>query len=241
MKKIAKKRHRRLSDKPKKVTLKFFLNKAVQPLVDGKEKRYPLYVLITYNRKNTMIRCKHGNYYKDFKEIDKVHYPGLLAFEERIIRKTISMEQTLQGAEFDMKGLHRKYEQYSKGIHEVLGQFLKNGLWNVLLRLEPYEYAKALNFNDPDVDFETLLAITKRIYKNLNDLLPRDFETQLEIYQTFNKLYRGAIFDYTFPTIIEWTDKTAMDDYNTKLESVYKNDQQMIRRSIVFIDKVIRG
>ena len=78
--------------KPKKITIKFFVNKAVQPTIEGETKRYPLYALITYDRKNTMMRCHYGNYYKDLNEIERVHYPGLLAMEERIIRKTIDYE-----------------------------------------------------------------------------------------------------------------------------------------------------
>lgn len=125
------------SGKPKKVTIKFFVNQAVQPMVEGKTKRYPLYALLTYDRKNTMMRCFYGKYYKDLEEIEKVHYPGLLAMEERIIRKTISYEMAERPGDFDLKGIYRKYELYSVGVHVLLENYLKGQLGNILLRLEP--------------------------------------------------------------------------------------------------------
>jgi len=238
--KTSRKRVRKPSDKPKKVTVKFFINKVVQAVIEGKEKRYPLYMLITYNRKNTMLRSLYGHYYKDLKEIDKKHYPGLLSFEERTIKRTIAYELSQQKENFDLKGINKKYEYYGLGIHVILSQHLKSQLWNVLMRLEPYAYAKALNFNDPDVEFETLFVIAKRVYKNLDELLPKDFEQLLEIFQTYAKLYRGSFFQYTFPTVIEWIDQSMLNDYRQKLEAIYKGDKSMINRSINQIDKVIQ-
>lgn len=239
MKKVMKKRQD--LEKPKKVTIKFFLNKALQPMVEGREKRYPLYMLITYKRRNTTLRSQYGGYYKDLKEVDKLHYPGLLAFEEKVIRKTISYEQSIQADAFDMKGIYKKYEFYCVGIHVTLTNFLKNALRNVLLRLEPYEYARALNFSDPEVEFETLLTITKKVYKNLSDLLPKDFGEQLEIYQVFNKLYRGSFYQYAFPAVIEWLDKSTVEDYSQKLAVTYKNNPRMIEKSLAFIDQVVKS
>src|SRR5262245_37524507 len=115
-----KQREIRGSSKPKKVTLKFFVNQAVQPMVDGKTKRYHLYVLLTYDEKNTMMRCHYGKYYTDLNEIDSVHYPGLLAMEDRIINKTIAYELSERQEDFDLKGIYKKYEQYSVGINLLL-------------------------------------------------------------------------------------------------------------------------
>jgi len=234
------KRERAVSTKPKKVTVKFFINKAVLPVVDGKTRRYPLYMLITYDRKNTMMRCHYGQYYKDLNEVDKVHYPGLLVMEERIIKKTISYELTQRGSEFDLKGTYKKYDRYAIGIHVLLEKYLKAQLWNVISRLEPIEYAKAFNFNDPDVEFNTLYKIARKVYKDLPLLQPKNFEQGIEIYQTFVKLYQGSFFQYGFPVVIEWLDNSAVDDYSKKIKSLFKNSS-MVNKSIEFIDRIIRS
>lgn len=226
--------------KQKKITIKFFVNKAVQPTIEGKTKRYPLYALITYDRKNTMMRCHYGNYYKDLNEIERVHYPGLLAMEERIIRKTIDYEMARRKADFDLKGTSRKYDQYCIGIHVLLENYLKNQLWSALSRLEPFEYAKALNFNDPDVSFNTLYLICKKIYKEFRSLLPKNFEMEVDIHHAFTKVYRASLFQYTFPTIIEWLDNSAVEDYKMKLKDYHYKNQPEVSKSIDFIERIIR-
>jgi hypothetical protein len=229
------------SSKPKKVTIKFFLNQAVQPMVERKTKRYPLYALITYDRKNTMMRCHYGQYYKDLSEVDKVHYPGLLAMEERIIRKTIDYEMAQRSDEFDLKGIYKKYDQYCIGIHGLLAEYLKGQLWNILMRLEPFEFAKALNFNDPDIEFETLYKMSKRLYKDFVSFLPKHFDHEMEVYQLFNKLYRGSFFQYAFPTMIEWLDNSAANDLREKMKEHYSQTPSMVNKSIDFVDRIVRG
>lgn len=230
-----------MSSKPKKVTVKFFLNQAVQPMIEGKVKRYPLYALITYDRKNTMMRCHYGQYYKDLAEIDKAHYPGLLAMEERVIRKSIDYEMAQSKSEFDLKGIYKKYDQYCIGIHMLLSEHMKMLLWNILMRLEPFEFAKALNFNDPDVEFDTLYKMARKLYKDFASLLPKDFDQEIEAYQLFMKLYRGSFFQYTFPTIIEWLDNSAVNGFREKLKEHYSQSHSMVNKSIEFVDSIVRG
>lgn len=235
------KRKRASSTKPKKVTVKFFINKAVLPVMEGKTKRYPLYMLITYDRKNTMMRCHYGQYYKDLNEVDRVHYPGLMTMEERVIRKTISYELAQRGNEFDLKGTNKKYDQYAIGIHVLLERHLKNQLWSVLSRLEPFEYVKALNFTDPDVEFSTLSKIARKVYKDLPELQPKNFEQEIDIYQAFIKLYKGSFFQYSFPVVMEWLDHSVVDDYRNKLTALYPDSPSTIKRSIEFIDGIVHS
>lgn len=233
-------RGRRKSSKPKKVTIRFFLNESVKPEMDGKVKRYPLYMLITYDRRNTMMRSYFGKWYRNLEEIDKVHYPGLLTMEERVIRKAIAYEMSLQGSEFDLKGLYKKYERYATGIHILLDRNLKNHLWSVLSRLEPFEYVRAFNFTDQDVEFSALYKIAKKVYKNLSLSLPKNFEQGIEIYQVFMKLYQGTFFQYSYPTVIEWLDGSAVEDYRNKLMTLYTDKSAAVKRSVEFLNKILQ-
>lgn len=228
------------NEKSRKITVKFFLNKAVQPYMTNNKKTYPLYMLITYNRRNTMLKSHYGRYYHNLDEIEKTHYPGFMAFEERIVKKTVAYEINKHGAKFTLKGIHRKYDNYCLDIGDLFSSYLKNSLYTVLLRAEPFEFLKALNFTDQEVSFNTLYTMAKKLYPDINRLLPKDFSEETEIYETFIKLYAGSYFQYTFPTIIEWLDKSALDDYEKKLEAVHKNDKRKIAKSISLIDKIVQ-
>ncbi len=234
-------RTKQAEERPKKITIKFFLNQAIQPRIEEKKKLYPLYMLITYNRKNTMLKSHYGGYYKDLKDIDRVNYPGLLAFEQRIVNKSIAYEIDQRKGKFTLKGIYKKYEKYCIGIDELLSYYFKDMLYNTLLHTEPTEFMGALNFSDPKVSFDTLYTIVKKIYPGLNETLPIDFDQLVSIYTDFMRLFRGSFFQYTFPTVIDWLDQSAVHDYREKLEAIHKQDKRMIAKSISLIDKVVKS
>ncbi|MCR6638768.1 MAG: hypothetical protein NVV82_07190 [Sporocytophaga sp.] len=225
--------------KPKKITVKFFVHESLKPKVEDGVERFPLYMRITYQRRNTMLKSFYGGYYKDLKEVEKLHYPGFLEFEERNIQKTINYEIAKLGEAFDLKGVHEKYEVYCIGIYKILESYFKNVLWMAALRSEPAEYAKALNFSDEEVSFETLFQIGRKIYPVIDKHLPKDFEEEIEIYQLFTKLYQGSFFQYTFPTVVEWLDGSAITDYRKKLDTFLKGDKRKLERHIAVINRIV--
>lgn len=229
------------SVKPKKTTVKFFLNKAVQPFVEHRIKRFPLYMLVTYERKNTMIKCVHGSYYKDLAEIDQAHYPGLLAFEENVISKTIALELAERAERFDLKGINKKYQCYSTGLHKLLFDTLKTRLWNILLRLEPFEYAKALNFNDDNITFNTLLVITRKIYPDFESVVPKSFEKDVEFVALFDKIYQGSYFNYTYPTIADWLDGSFSEPFEQAVKKSYAKQYALLKPGLRLIDDAVKG
>jgi hypothetical protein len=225
--------------KPKKITVKFFLNKLVKPVKENKASTYPLYMLITYNRRNTSIKSHYGGFYKSLDEAAKTHYPGFFAFEERIVTKSIEYELVKRGEKFDLKGLHDKYDKYCIGIDLLFGTYMKSALWTILVRCQPQEYSFALNFNDTKVEFVTLYQMALKLYKDFDKLVSKEFKEEIEVYSNFMKLYRGSFFQYTFPTVIEWLDKSAVEDYRSKLKQIYKKNEAMIEKSISVVNKVV--
>jgi len=186
-----------------------------------------------------MLRSHYGGYYKDLKQIDKVHYPGLLELEERVVKKTIQYELSQQDEKFDIKGIGNSYERYCRGIDTLFDTYMKSHLYNIVIRLEPQEYAFALNFNEPKVSFQTLYAMASKLFPNFEKLQSKEFKEEVEIYSVYLKLYQGAFFQYTFPTVIEWMDKSAVEDYKAKLAKMYKKDDYKIKRSLEVIGKVV--
>jgi hypothetical protein len=196
--------------KPKKITVKFFLNERVKPVKENKALTYPLYMLIIYNRNNTSIKSHYGGFYKSLQEAEKSHYPGFLAFEERIIKKTAEYELSKRGEKFDLKGLHEKYDKYCIGIDVLFSSYMKTQLWTMLVRCEPQEYVFAMNFTEPKVEFGILYQMALKLYKDFDKLVSKEFKEEIEVYTNFMKLYQGSFFQYTFPTVIEWLDNAAI-------------------------------
>jgi hypothetical protein len=230
--------------KTKKITIKFFLNKTVQPRTIDNRKAYPLYMLITYNRRNTMLKCYYGTYYRDIKEAIKgvqETQPGLLEFEEKIIRKTIEYEIDNAEGEFSLKGIYKKYNHYCRAVHMVMENHLKHQLYRIANRTRPFEFAQALDFTNQRVSIDTLYTMVKRIYRDLKKESFKSLDEQIEIYHTFLKLYNAPFFDYNFPTVVEWIDQSAREDYKSRLEEVYKRNKEKVDSSLSLIDKVVQA
>jgi hypothetical protein len=236
------KKPRENKEKTKRITVKFFLNKALQPIEINNKKAYPLYMLVTYNRKNTMLKPHYGYYYRDLKEVSThagFSMPGVMAFEEKIVRKTIAYEIAKAGSEFTLKGIHKKYDVYCLGIHSLLERHLKKTLNNASMRTEPHEFNEALNFG-PRISFETLYTICKKIYTDLDKALPKGFDEEVKMYDDFLKLYGAPFFDYNFPTVIEWLDESIKEDYRKKLSVIHRDNKKMIDKAIDFVDRIIQ-
>lgn len=58
--------------KEKKITIKFYLNKLLEPVMDNEGgKNYPLYIQVTYNRRNMQFKSKYGMYYATLDEVER--------------------------------------------------------------------------------------------------------------------------------------------------------------------------
>ena len=224
--------------KEKKVTVKLFLNKNLEPQPSDERGKvlYPLYMLITYNRRNTMIRSYYGMYYRELKEVEK----GLLDFEEMIMKTTIAYELSQNPNKFELKGLHHKYEKYCVSIHLLFERYIKTQLHHILNRTPPHEFAMAMNFHNPKITFETLYAMSQRLYPDLS--LPETLREEVSTYNDYKKLYNAVplLFNFPFPTVIEWLDGSSEREYRHKLEVVYREDTEKIDRCIALIDKIVR-
>lgn len=223
--------------KPKKITVKFFVNKTVKPELHDKEKRYPLYMIVTYNRRTNTLKSLYGGFYKDIQQVEK-NSPGLLSFEEKVVQKIISYELSRDTENFDIKGIHVKYDMYSKSIEQILSESLKKALWVVVVKIDPKEYSQALNFSNGRVSFETLYAICQKIYPKLDATLSKKLQEEIDVLLNFKKLY-PSFFSYTFPTVIDWIDKSVLDDYKNKLLDLHKKEKKKVDKGIATIQKII--
>src|SRR5690606_7251944 len=183
--------------KPKKITIKFFLNKNLQPQKLSKEggrkalSIYPLYIQVIYNRTNTQFKSFYGEYYSDLTKVDEENMsgPGLLKFEEEIVRKIMEYEIEKKGEKFDLKTITRKYESYGQSIEGLLNGYLKSKLQRILVKTKPYEYAQVFNFADSKVDSLLIYKAAKSLYEGLEKAIPKEFVEEMRVYEDFSKAY----------------------------------------------------
>lgn len=219
----------------KKITVKFFLNEAVGPVRgEGKKKYYPLYVQVTYNRKNMQFKSKYSEYYESLDEVK----PSLLRFEERVIKSIVSYEVVNVKGEYDLKGLKKKYEVYSTSILEALEHYLKPKLGLAVLKTGS-ELAKVLNFTDVNVTVNVLYKAAQLLFKDFDSYLQDKVKEELNGYDHYQKFYR-PVLTYNFPTLIDWVDGSYRRELEMKLDDAFKNKPELIKSIKSLIDHCVK-
>ncbi len=226
--------------KPKKITIKFFLNNNLKEMVVQGERHYPLYAQITYDRKNTQIKCNYGGFYKDLHQT-RESAPNLLNFEESIFRRSVEFELNKWGDEFKLKGLGKIYENYSLSIHALFNSYLKLSLKRFLQNAEPAKYLEVLHLEKSNIDFFTVHEVCQKVFDNLSSIITNEFKEEIKIYQMYSDLYRPFLEKDTheFPVVIDWLDGSHERFLEKQLMKHYAADEALLDSVKDLIQKII--
>lgn len=190
------------SPKEKKITVKFFLNQALEPARDEKGKKlYPLYFQVTYNRMNQQAKSRYGLFYKNLQEVPN----DLMAFEEKLLTKIIRYEAKENEESYELKGLKRKYEVYSLSVHQALETYLKPKLRLAVLKCGG-EVAQVLDFTQPRIPVRLLLEAARLLFPSLDSCFSQKLREELNAYTIFQSLVTQPVLSYDFSTLIDWLD-----------------------------------
>jgi len=221
--------------KEKKITVKFYLNTMLDAATGDKgQKYYPLYIQVTYNRKNMQLKSKYGEYYEKMDKVNK----ELMQFEEKMLCKVIRHESSLISGEYDMKGLKQKYEIYSGSVAEALENYLKPKLRLMILKTKDW-LVPVLNFNDSRATTGRLYQAASKLFPDLEWFMNVKLQEELEAYSYYQRLYPEIFLSYTFPTLIEWAEGSYKKDLETKLKTTYKNKPEIIKKVTVLIEEAV--
>jgi hypothetical protein len=222
--------------KEKKITIKFFLNQLVEPVTGEKgQSYYPLYIQVTYNRKNMQFKSKYGLYYQDANEIE----PALLQFEENTLRQIINYESGQTDAEYDLKGLKRKYEVYSTSVLDAVEQFLKPKLKSAILKTND-ELTTVLDFNQSKATVGRLFKAARLLFPKFEQSLTIKLREELAAYDQFRQLFKEPILsEYIFPTIISWIISTYPNELEAKLKVIYKGKPEASKKVMTLIQQAV--
>ncbi|MDX2303551.1 MAG: hypothetical protein NW226_12165 [Microscillaceae bacterium] len=226
--------------KPKKITVKFFLNRNLQFIeIDGEE-CHPLYTQVTYDRKNTQIKCAYGWFYKDLKQVREKE-PFLLEFEEKVLKKSVDYELSIHGENFRLKGLGKKYESYGLSIHALFNSYLKIRFKNIIKEAKPDKFLDVLNLERNKLDFFTIFEAAQRLFDNLDAIMQDDFSEEMEIYRVYYRVYEQALNsqEYRFPVVIDWLEGTHQKQLEAQLREPFNHQESMVEKSLSLIHKIV--
>jgi len=231
--------------KPKKITIKFFINNGgekFRPIIEGNRKLYPLYTQITYNRKNTQIKCHYAkSYYEGLEEVSEKD-PYLLAFEERTFRKVMQYEIDRVGEEnVELKGVGDKYHKYCISTHVLFDVYLKSRLKSEALQAKPRRFTEVIDYDKKTLKFDTILEASKKLFDNFSDILSEEFKEEMKMYRLYHSLYEKDLKspDYRFPLVIDWLNGSHTQELGTKLKEVIGHDSNHIDKFMQTIHRLV--
>lgn len=226
--------------KPKKITIKFFINTHLAPISQHQRLVYPVYMQVTYNRKNTQIKTLYADFHADIEEFKK-QQQAIYFFEERIMQKVVAYELARNEAYFQLRGLGDKYEVYATSIHYVMSAYLKAKFKNYIAQLRPYKFIDLLHFDKQKIDFLTIYEACLRLFDNTEQLLDPLLKEEINLYRAYYQAYQQELAQgrYTFPVIIDWLDGTHVQELEAKCLPFLNNDLAQLKKMILLINKIV--
>ena len=221
-----------------KITVRYFLNQNVKPSrnpILGDSDLFPLYIQVTYNRKNTQFRSLYKNNYVNLDNAFKIDGEKL-DYEERLIRKMIEGEIKTEKEHFQLKGLKDRYVHYSIEISYCVDKYIRNTIFDSADKTGS-KYSSILDpFTHPDVATEIYYEASEKLIENFKSYLPKDFKKELTIGEEFISWCKEK---KESPRLIEWLYYTLPDEYSMFLQEKGDSENQ-IKSKVNFINKAVK-
>ena len=235
--------------KPKKITVKPFLNDRLDPIEASihdsngevtKELQYPLYYMVIYNRNNTKFKSRVGFYYSNIEIVPK----SVVEFESNTIEKILRYQISKSGEDVDLKGLGNAFNILSENLLQSIEKYLKNKLKLASMSADSY-LSCMINFDDWRNPFSKYYDVVTSIFGNISKYIKEDFKAEIDAYNSYydfyNKLKKNQS-DLDQPTIIDWLNGEYKDfilrEINTEMgiENIIQLIENSIEKSIKWID-----
>lgn len=227
----------------RKISVTFFLNKNVKPdshthspLLSGID-LYPLYLQVTYNRRNTQFRSFYHTNYSNLKDAFSGKEEGEhRKYEESLIIKVVEYEVRNLGKDFTLRGISDRYLNYSDNIANPIDKYFRDIIYNALVKTGS-EFFEILDpWKLQNVSYNVYYNAAIKLHSDLTKKLPSDFEEELNMSRIFlewvntqNDLIR----------LIDWLDHSATKVYEAFLIKKRFNEEQT-KNMISFVNRVIK-
>lgn len=223
--------------KEKKIGFNYYLNtKLNSQILDGKE-HYPVYVRITYNRKNTMFffpLLYKASYVTEaefesffiLRNDPKIN-EQIAQFEDEI-SKIMRFEIKVLGEEYSFKNLSNKRVSY----HNSLTGAIEKHASQQLIK-ESYEYSnneEILSLNSDYLSLAELYTLIKTMFPDVQKILSEEFNSLAKAYIGLVILNRENPLEQ-YIKVIDWISgvfllqyKNSIWEMNTNLKSYFPNE-----------------
>ena len=224
-----------------KITVTFFLNKNVKPETPspmiGEGDRYPLYLQVTYNRKNTQFRSFYLGCYASLDEaLSGKENTDKRKYEELLIRKVVEYEVRHKGKDFQLKGLNDRYLNYSESIFFTVDQYFRNLIYSAVEKSDTVFKVILVPDNMQNASFDIYYKAAERLVNELNNKLPFDFSEERTMGMEFLAWVDAQKEEIR---LIDWLDHSAIGAYKTYLIKQKYEDVQVQKR-IEFFNRLIK-
>ena len=174
-----------------KINVRHFINKNLKPYwspYSGYSDEYPLYVQITFARKNTQIKSHFDNFYTSI-DVALTEHKHILDLESNWLERIIAYEYETKGKDFNLKGFGQRYPVYSAAIPVIIDKELKKKFTEALINTES-EFRNLLLPKDQHVSIITYHKAACILTKNKIDKnISMDFKKQIEAAGEYFELY----------------------------------------------------
>ncbi len=224
-----------------KVGVSFIVKKnlnpeAKSPLTGGHD-RFPLYVQVNYNRKNTQFRSIYRKFYVNREEAfatkeDKEQRQ----YEEDLLISVVEYELRTQGTNFKLKGIGERSLDYSDYLYNPIDRYFRDILFNVIIKSKS-EFTTMLDpWRNEDLSFDVFIKAAYSLLDNLDSQLPGDFKEEREMgivildwIEKQKKLVR----------VIDWLDYSAINKF--ELDMKKKKPSSFNPQDVVlFVNRILK-
>lgn len=231
----------------KKISIKFFLNKNLKPLIINDIKTYPVYIRVTYNRKSTTFKFETSEYpdglYLELKQEknfeDAKIYPQFLAFE-KVIETLVEKEVRRKKDRFDVKGIGDKiFTYYGEAISDILSDGVDKEMQDILKdKLTYNEYIELMKIED----FGERLILASEKLDNKNTSFDASF-WGLVVMEFFISEFVNSLPNHTTTTPFDWFEGNLrplfMKFYDKKIKKLKNSNSNYTVYGFLDVNKKI--
>jgi len=238
--------------KERKITVKPYLNKRVEPkpykVYDeyGHEVEhfgYPLYYQVIYNKNNTHLKSDTG---KRFSSLDEPFFENgdpkeIIGFETRNIEKIIRYHESKE-LNYHVKGLSKIFSEYTESLHAIVNFKLKKFIVNKFGLATNQLYFSLFDYKSTNISSNFVFSVIKKL-RDVKTIFTKEEIDKIENLKNFDFAYikdRGIGsgdqynlerdnvlyvpgFSDKFPTKIDWLN----GDIQNQIKRIIFNNKEL--------------
>jgi hypothetical protein len=217
----------------KKITVKHFINKSL-PLTDIYASKadeecigpiYPLYVQVTYNRKNTQFKSSLDMGLQNFEYIEDT-MRALMEEEKKMIIRIIEYELKKLKSGFTLKSLRKKYKHYTTPILNILERYVHSHFINIVKKSKT-KYADLLTYEFQfNVTFSLILDAARELIPNFNNYMDSEIELDFKVLEMYYQIFGTETEPFMnslfmSPVFIDWSEGYFINRFKNSISIKY--------------------